>query len=236
MHNTRSCLQRALESALHQTLQRLECIIIDDGSDDGSQEICAGYAQRHGRRFTLISQRQAGVAAARNRGLERARGEYLAFLDSDDCLAPDFCARLLDTARTQQADIAKGTAVHVESDGTLHADPHGLNRRITGQGSRLYFFTDWWSAIYSRALIERHGLRFHEELSVCEDMVFQNEALMHCRSLAVCDEARYFWCCREDSASRGDVFTPRQSHDRLRGWKMLADSLSRHQAGSMCRA
>ena len=92
VYNTKKYLSRCLDSLLGQTLRDLEIIIIDDGSTDGSGQVCSEYARRDSR-ITLLSQQNRGQAAARNLGIDRAMesgSEYLAFVDSDDWVLPEY--------------------------------------------------------------------------------------------------------------------------------------------------
>ena len=92
VYNTKKYLSRCLDSLLAQTLRGIEIIIIDDGSTDGSGQVCSEYARRDSR-ITLLSQQNRGQAAARNLGIDRAMesgSEYLAFVDSDDWVLPEY--------------------------------------------------------------------------------------------------------------------------------------------------
>ena len=92
VYNTKKYLSRCLDSLLGQTLRGIEIIIIDDGSTDGSGQVCSEYARRDSR-ITLLSQQNRGQAAARNLGIDRAMesgSEYLAFVDSDDWVLPEY--------------------------------------------------------------------------------------------------------------------------------------------------
>lgn len=104
----------ALESVLHQTLQNWECIIVDDGSTDDSVSIIKKYVNRD-KRFKLIQQEHLGVSMARNAGLDVARGDYIAFLDSDDCFTEYALEMLLHLAKKTNADMAGGAA-HIVND------------------------------------------------------------------------------------------------------------------------
>lgn len=88
--NRRELVARAIDSVLDQTREVEEIIVVDDGSTDGTGEV---LAQRYGERITVLVQANAGVSAARNRGLAMARGRYLALLDSDDVWLPEKIAR-----------------------------------------------------------------------------------------------------------------------------------------------
>src|SRR3954452_15003770 len=84
-HNAERFLAAAIDSVLAQTYQPIECIVVDDGSTDGTPAVARSY----GDRIRLIPQEQRGVSAARNRGAAEARGELLAFLDADDRWLPE---------------------------------------------------------------------------------------------------------------------------------------------------
>jgi glycosyltransferase involved in cell wall biosynthesis len=95
-------LAEAIQSVLDQSYPRVECIVVDDGSTDGSPEIAAGF----GSKVRLIRQDNAGAAAARNRGAVEARGTLFAFLDQDDRWRPSRLERQLDTMAREHADAA----------------------------------------------------------------------------------------------------------------------------------
>ena len=100
--NVAPYLREALDSVVQQTWPHLEIIIVDDGSTDGSGKICDEY--RADARVQVIHQENRGLSAARNAGLDRAAGEYIAFLDSDDAWHPDFIRKLM--GAMENADIA----------------------------------------------------------------------------------------------------------------------------------
>ena len=104
MHNAGELLEPFLASLLAQREQRLEVIIVNDGSTDGSGEIAHRYAAAHPH-IRVIDQANAGVSNARNAGLAVARGKYVAFPDADDVLAPDMYSTLLEQAEQHQLDV-----------------------------------------------------------------------------------------------------------------------------------
>lgn len=88
IYNVEPYLKRCLDSLVAQSLQDAEFILVDDGSTDRSGEIADGYGDP---RFKVFHTKNGGLSAARNAGIDRAKGEYLMFVDSDDWVAPDFC-------------------------------------------------------------------------------------------------------------------------------------------------
>jgi glycosyltransferase involved in cell wall biosynthesis len=100
--NRRDHLPRAINSALAQTVPVDEIVVVDDGSTDGSAEVAA----RYGNRVRVVRQANSGVAGARHRGIQEARGEWIAFLDSDDEWLPNRNSELLNAAERVPPDVA----------------------------------------------------------------------------------------------------------------------------------
>ena len=97
-------LQRCLDSVVNQTYRNLEIILVDDGSPDRCGAICDEYAAKD-KRITVIHQENKGLSAARNAGLDIARGDYIQFVDSDDWIEPETCSTVLGIAIDYQVDI-----------------------------------------------------------------------------------------------------------------------------------
>ena len=105
VHNGERFLRACLDSILHQTYQDLEVLLVDDGSTDASGAICDEYAAQE-ERVTAVHQKNGGLSAARNAGLERAQGTYLCFVDSDDFLDSRMLETLCRDLQEQDADVA----------------------------------------------------------------------------------------------------------------------------------
>lgn len=109
VYNREGLIARAIDSVLGQTDLRVECIVVDDGSTDGTAEVLAGY----GDRIVALTQENAGRSAARNRGLQEARADHVAFLDSDDAWLPQKCATQLAALTSDPARILSGHGILV---------------------------------------------------------------------------------------------------------------------------
>lgn len=101
VYNVQKFLREALDSVIQQTYKKLEIIIIDDGSTDGSSEICDEYA-RNDRRLIVVHQKNRGLSAARNKGLDIMTGDVISFLDSDDVYHVHFIETMLNTMLFEQ--------------------------------------------------------------------------------------------------------------------------------------
>jgi glycosyltransferase involved in cell wall biosynthesis len=105
-HNAERYLREAIGSVLRQSCAGVELIVVDDGSTDASPEIAARLAHEHAGRLTLLRADHGGPYPARNLGLQKARGEFVAFLDADDWWEPTALARLHDALVGANADLA----------------------------------------------------------------------------------------------------------------------------------
>lgn len=104
VYNVARYLSDALDSVIYQTYSNLEIIVIDDGSDDGSESICDDYAKKDNR-IKVIHQENQGLSSARNAGLDVATGDVISFLDSDDAFHPDMIKTLVEEMKRTQAEI-----------------------------------------------------------------------------------------------------------------------------------
>ena len=189
-------LRRCVDSIIRQTYDRLEIILVDDGSPDGSGAICDAYAAADSR-VTAVHRVNGGPAAARNEGLARASGAWLGFVDSDDHLDPDMYGYLLDLARRCDADIVQCGIIREETGrkDDLRA-PDGDVRCALGPGP---FPEEVWrylengncSKLFRREVVAQ--TRFREEYTIGEDLRFGLDCLVRARSIAFGAQAKYHY-------------------------------------------
>ena len=183
-YNAETTLRTAVESILSQQVPGLEIIIVNDGSTDATDKICHALASEN-QCIHVITQKNAGICAARNRGLEAASGEFLTFCDDDDLLWQGALKLLLQTAEDTRADIVRGgyELLRQRPDGTMVQQPHPTGQACTielGSGGYGSFLTNSgpqfvWNALYRRTALL--GLRFNERCSFgLEDFVFNAAA------------------------------------------------------------
>ena len=113
VYNAVNYIEKTITSVLNQTYKNFELIIVDDGATDGTSEICRNYAQKD-YRISYYKQNNFGTAVARNRGIELAKGEYIAFLDHDDEYLPHFLEELLEISEEDDELIKCGVIFREE--------------------------------------------------------------------------------------------------------------------------
>ncbi|MBR3299321.1 MAG: glycosyltransferase family 2 protein [Clostridia bacterium] len=180
VYNSMQTLLRCADSVLTQSLSELEAIFVDDRSTDGSLALIEEYARRDARVRVIPLEKNAGAGNARNVGIEAARGEYLAFVDSDDAIAPDFLELLYDAASKSGADVIKGSCLDLREDGIgddCSVERMGFSNNMfmgllnSRRRMFLVFNTRHFSAIFRRSFILGNGIRYGST-AVGEDSTF----------------------------------------------------------------
>lgn len=133
VYNVEPYLRQSLESILHQTYSNIEILLIDDGSTDRSGEICEEYAQANSR-IKVFHTKNNGLSAARNLGLQEAKGEYIGFVDSDDWIEPTMYEVLLHRLMDTGADISV-CEIWMEDSSSHYAGQSVQNAVYTGADS-----------------------------------------------------------------------------------------------------
>lgn len=160
--DVRDDLERCVDSVCRQTYRNLEIILIDDGSTDGSAELCDKLQERDSR-ICVIHKEKEGVSAARNAGIDRASGEWLAFVDGDDWLEAGMYQKLLELTKEQDADwaccgyrsIRNGESKeHSNNQVRVFSREELMDTYITAHGG-YRFSTAVWNKLYKRELISQ---------------------------------------------------------------------------------
>ena len=204
-HDSVGSLAACLDSLLRQTYPNVEIVLVDDGSVDGSAEVAQRYAREH-RTVVLVRQEHLGVGAARNRGIELATGDYLAFCDSDDTVSSQGYERLATSMTASGSDLAVGSLT-LQTNGR-HQEP-GWARRSNArrtQGATLVEQPEIMAnlmpgtRLLRRDFVERHALRFATE-GDHSDVVMIVRALVLARTFDMIPAVVYRWHWREDGRS-----------------------------------
>lgn len=197
IYNAEKTLPATLESIRAQRFRDFEVVFAEDASTDGSAALLEQFCRESGVACQLLrAERNGGAAAARNRALDAARGEYLAFADADDLLEPTLLERALAAAQTPDgpADIvgwdwtlgrnAQGGRYMRQAD---YADSTQALLNLTGGTMRW----NLWLFLVRRELVERERLRFIPGADLAEDMQFMLRAFLHAGRVVQVHKALY---------------------------------------------
>lgn len=214
IYNNEKYIERCLDSLVAQTLADLQILMINDGSVDGTEEICLRYAQQYPN-FEYYYKENGGSASARNVGLEHATGEYIGFVDSDDYVEPTMFEKMYLAAKeNRDADMVFNAMKEKGSFTTPvpgYYDRKGIEEYIfpnllphpTETGTFRSF--DWgnWSKLIRRSVIAQNHIRFYDKSRRCEDLCFAFECTIHSQSYVITPaEQLYHYCVSENSKSR----------------------------------
>lgn len=219
VYNTKEYLKDCIDSILNQTEKKIEVLLVDDGSTDGSADICDEYAELDFR-VKVFHQENSGVSSARNKGLREAKGEWIMFADSDDWLEKNAIRTLLENSESG-AELLVGSVYedyHEDfSDGNSalfllsenrdfllgaclidysyislcdNVDIQKLNRVVRGP----------WGKLYKRNALG--SLQFDESVSIKEDMLFVYQFCKGINSICFINKTIYHYRHREQSAVR----------------------------------
>lgn len=175
--------------------ENLEIILIDDGSSDGSGELCEILASKDGR-IRVIHQKNSGVGAARNAGLNVAKGDYIAFVDSDDSVESGYFAHMSD--KIASADVAIFSLREFKGSDFVLDGIGAVKYLLLNQKHEFGWYV--WNKLFSRTAIGE--IRFDEREHLMEDFSFVSKVLVNSASVRFCDGGLYNYAENENSLTR----------------------------------
>ena len=189
VYNAKNYLQRCIDSILHQEYTDYELFLVDDGSTDGSGDICDAYAAADAR-ITVIHKENTGVSDSRNLAISQARGTYLQFLDSDDWITPDATKLFVRAATEHDCDLVIADFYRVvgervshkgdiEDDGVLTREEFAAHMM---ENPADFYYGVLWNKLYRRDLVEKyHGVTAEgivesalDKVHMIEDLGYDN--------------------------------------------------------------
>lgn len=194
-------LQKCIDSILAQTFTDFELILVDDGSPDNCPALCDAAAAKDAR-IRVLHQKNGGLSAARNAGLDVARGEWIGFVDSDDYIAPEMYETLYKAVQSTGADLALCDYVKVDETGALCTQTHVAVPQKSLTGRELLQKAYWttvqiaWNKLYHRTIFAQ--LRYPVG-NLNEDFFVIPEICLNTQKAVVVPDVLYYYVQRGDS-------------------------------------
>src|SRR4051794_11477637 len=234
IYNVEPYLDECLDSIARQTYRDLEVVMVDDGSKDSSPAIAERWASKD-ERFRLVTQPNGGLGSARNTGIEHAGGELLAFVDSDDYLAPNAYQLLVEALDETGSAFATGNVLRLQSQGgrqaTFLAEAFAKTRLKTHVSEPRPLIADRvaWNKLFRREFWDKQGRSFPEGV-LNEDIPVILPAHFAAGSVDVISEPIYYWRARDSDelSITQRRLEPKALRDRLAAMDQVVDWLDKH--------
>lgn len=203
IYNVEAYLDHCLATIEKQTFRDFEVLLINDGTPDNSMAIAARYAQRDGR-FKIFNKENGGLSDARNYGLERAQGEYIVFVDSDDYLHEDYLQELYRQCTEHEADMAYCRFLHTYLKSGIKMLSMNPRKSVIERDKAMKMLirdnlmhSYAWNKMYKRSLFMDNDIRY--PIMYFEDVATTARLLFHANKIAVSDRYLYYYVRRAGS-------------------------------------
>lgn len=248
VYNGGRWLDKCIKSILCQTFTNFELILVDDGSNDNTSEICLNFVERDSR-IRYFSKANGGVSSARNVGLDNSKGKWLTFIDADDWIEPCFFENFIHFANDDCSLLFSGHVNHF-ANGKTEIVANNLYRvdrsnfEIVYCECNIYGRTSPWGKLFRRSVIEKLGLRFDERMRIGEDALFLYNVILAIDSFLMIPHHDYNYNYETDGSLTKKVYDVEQEFyfqsrityisDKLTQRFSLSSDESRKRLGWTC--
>lgn len=214
VYNCKAYLEACVDSIRAAGVETYEILLVDDGATDGSGALCDELAARFPE-VRVVHQANAGVSAARNRGIEEATGDYILFVDSDDTVDAAKLRTILEQAVIDDEDLTvfgmrfdyyhRGSCyrqdeLYYPADGRMEPADWGAHFQEMFERNT---WSPLWNKVFRRSILEQYHLRLNEQMFLYEDFEFVLRYLAHCGTIRNVPEAVYQYRQSEDEGNAG---------------------------------
>lgn len=203
-YNSEDTIRRCLDSILKQTYKNIEIIVINDGSTDSTEAICREYAAECDKVY-LYNQKNQGVSAARNSGIDKATGRYLQFVDADDYIEENMTERLVSEFKGPGNWVICGclsdngdTSAVIRTSAPETMDRLETMRALVAPDSIRGYLVN---KLFENDILKKYQLHMRTDIFVCEDLIFCLEYAAHIKSATYIEEPLYHYIYRDDSVT-----------------------------------
>ena len=239
VYNVQEYLAVCLESVINQTIKNKEIIVINDGSTDECYEILTEYKIKFPG-LIIINQQNSGISETRNAGIKAAKGEYIAFVDSDDFIESNMFERMYKRAKSDNSDIVichyilynQSLKKNNENSSCSKCEIEGIDKGgyiEKTEALRMFLLNDIkgyvWNKLHKRELFTENNILF-PNFVVCEDTPVSFLLLANSKKIYSMKEPLYFYRQREASLTK--IFSIRSMEDMLKGCYIMRDYIKKN--------
>lgn len=195
MYNAQKYIIKCLESVVNQTYSDYEVIIVNDGSTDESQKLVSDFIEKNSlSNFFLINKENGGVSSARNTAIDRASGEWIMFLDSDDWIEPNLLSDMIEYDKKYHADYyLSGVRAYESTEQRFDVwSNYSVVYGVMPDNLKDLSLCDYiWGRFYKKSIIDNSSIRFDERISFCEDNAFNFDYMSAIQSFVCINRIGY---------------------------------------------
>lgn len=198
VYNAEKYIERCIKSLIGQTYKNIEIILINDGSEDKSLNILRNF-ENIDKRITLINQENSGPSKARNLGINKSTGNYIAFIDADDYVELNYIEKMIKQSNCFKSDMIVCNYKEVRKEGEIPSniftfinngeaydcDINCIGEVLCGRGGLV------WGKLLKSSIIKENKIRFDENISMCEDLLFTLEFIKNTKVVSKIDDYLY---------------------------------------------
>ncbi len=238
IYNVEKYLDRCVKSIINQTYQKLQIILVDDGSLDDCPEICDRWREKDNR-IEVIHKKNSGLGMTRNAGLKQAVGKYVCFVDSDDYIHPTTIEKLLKKAAKYEADVCYYGCIDVLDGNESEKQPpkktvyvgeevrHEFAARLLGnapsENTPLFSGMSACYAFYNTKFLKENHIEFHSEREkyISEDLIFNLSVCAIANTVTILPESLYYYVIRRRDSLRSTYRSDRFEKSKIMYEKLI---------------
>ena len=212
VYNIIEYLPRCVESLRKQTYDKIEILLVDDGSTDGTSALCDALAAEDVR-IRVFHKQNGGSSSARNLGIQEATGEYLGFVDSDDYVTNDYIDTLVREVDTAQLVCAEYFLVNENREECHKSELSSTDKKIMSANEAINMLQKQdafqgylWNKIFLRDIIINENIWFDSRIKIWEDMLFCLKYLMKIETVCYVGKPIYYYVQRSSSAMNNNIW------------------------------
>ena len=216
IYNVDKYLEECIESLRNQTYKNLEIILINDGSTDNSEQICRQEAKQDNR-IVFINKKNGGSASAKNVGLKNAKGNYIAFVDSDDFIEPDMIECMVNIIKKYNADIVQCKLRDYYTN-TIYFKQEEINEKSMDVKEFLYLILKQWeNSLFCNKLFKREVIEnvFFKEGRCIDDEFFTYKCVINSKSIVTSNKIVYNYRMRKSGVMKSESSQKQILKDRV---------------------
>lgn len=235
VYNVENYLTRLLDSVKNQTFTNFEVILVDDGSTDRTGLICDKCIKSDAR-FSAIHISNRGISNARNIGIQKATGNYIAFLDGDDWIEPTYFEELFSIISENNADISVVGFIKRKDDGDTPINLPAViltgKDALNQMGNSERPWVGWpWGKLYKASVIKDNNILFDDSISICEDSLFNVRFFQYAKKIVLSEKCLYNYRIRSSSVTRSSYKDLEKLYSRIIAFEKIL-SIANNYPGS----